>query len=144
LPQGSHYLLLYAGRLSPRRNLKNSHASTHYWPSTTALHQVYLLKEDLRLFWSHDSKKEAKRFIEQWIEETRAMNDRHVATFANAIESYLDSILAWYDHPSTTGPPKVIKNEIKVLKRMAYGYRGLVFALRFLFLHETNFRLAGS
>jgi transposase len=145
LIKGSRYLLLYAREtLAEKKPEKLSRLNALLAVNET-LHKVYLLKEDLRLFWSHDSKKEARTFIEQWIEEARAIDNRHVSTFANTIESHLDNILAWYDHPITTGPLEGINNKIKVLKRMAYGYRDLeFFALRLLFLHETNFRLTGS
>jgi transposase len=109
------------------------------------LHRVYLLKEDLRLFWKQRSKKEARKFVEEWIEESRAMGNPHVTKFANTVEKHIDPILAWYDHSIATGPLEGLNNKIKVLKRAAYGYRDTsFFALSLLFIHETAFNLSGA
>ena len=57
----------------------------------------------------------------------------------------LESILAWYDQPITTGPLEGLNNKIKVLKRKAYGYRDLeFFQLQILFIHDSEFKLAGT
>lgn len=145
LIKGSRYLLLYAQETLAEEKPEKLPRLRALLAVNETLHQAYLLKEDLRLFWSLDSKDEARTFIEQWIVEARAMGNRHVTTFANTIASHIDRILAWYDHPITTGPLEGINNKIKVLKRTAYGYRDTeFFILRLLFLHETKLNLSGS
>ena len=60
------------------------------------------------------------------------------------MEERLDHIISWYDHPITVGPLEGTNNEIKVMKRVAYGYRDAeFFALRLLFLHESKFKMVG-
>ncbi|MCP4680415.1 MAG: transposase [Deltaproteobacteria bacterium] len=110
------------------------------------LHKVYLLKEDLRLFfWNQPTKDNARDFIEDWIEEAKSLELKPLTTFAKTVESKIDRILSWYDHPITTGPLEGLNNKIKVLKRMAYGYRdNEFFILRLLFLHETKVEMAGA
>lgn len=144
LIKGSRYLLLRASEKLAEMPDKKARLDALLAVNHT-LHQVYLLKEDLRLFWRQDSKQEAKRFIENWIAEARMMQNPRVATFATSVEGHIDQILAWYDHSITSGPLEGLNNKIKVLKRTAYGYRDMsFFALRLLFIHETKFQLAGA
>ena len=142
--KGSRYLLLRGSEKLKKMPEKQARLDALLAINET-LHKVYLLKEDLRLFWSQKSKAAAKDFVQRWTEEAGAMGNAHVSRFAKTIESHLESILAWYDHPITTGPLEGTNNKIKVLKRMAYGYRDAAFfALRLLFIHETKINLAGS
>jgi transposase len=64
---------------------------------------------------------------------------------AKTISRAIFAILAWYDYPISTGQLEGINNKVKVMKRVAYGYRDdEFFGLRLLFIHETKFRLAGA
>jgi len=36
-------------------------------------------------------------------------------------------ILAWYDHPISSGPMEGTNNKIKTMKRQAYGFRDMEF-----------------
>ncbi|MFQ5731167.1 MAG: transposase [Planctomycetaceae bacterium] len=48
-------------------------------------------------------------------------------------------LLAWYADPISTGPLEGVDNTIKLLQRLAYGYRDLeLFKLRILSLHTTR------
>ena len=108
------------------------------------LNKVYMLKEDLRQFWSQDSKDAARTFIEQWIVEAKATTIGPVLRFAKTVEKRIDNILSWYDHRITTGPLEGLNNKIKVLKPVAYGYRDMeFFGLRIMFLHESTYQLTG-
>ena len=42
---------------------------------------------------------------------------------AVTIMAYRTGILAWYDCPISTGKVEGINNKIKVMKRVAYGFR---------------------
>ena len=109
------------------------------------LHKAHLLKEDLRLFWEQDSRGQAEAFISTWLKEARSVNNVHLTAMANTVETHLESILNYYDHPITTGPLEGINNKIKVLKRAAYGFRDMeYFKLRILFIREASFALVGS
>lgn len=142
--KGSRYLLLRASEKLAETPEKQARLSA-LLAINEKLQGVYLLKEDLRLFWKQESKEQAKTFIENWVIEAKKMNDRHVTKFAKTVDSHIDSILAWYDHPITSGPLEGLNNKIKVLKRSAYGYRDATFfGLRLLFLHETTYNLSGT
>jgi len=136
--KGCRYLLLWAKEKLAKMAEKKERLDDLLAINET-LHKVYLLKEDLRLFWSQDSKGEAEIFARGWLKEARAMKNKHVTTFAKTIEQNLERILAWYDHRITTGPLEGLNNKIKVLKRVAYGYRDAAFfGLRVLFIHESR------
>ena len=142
--KGSRYILLYGKEKLNKQPEKRARLDT-LLEANELLHKVYLLKEDLRMFWAQGTKEEARKFIHTWCVEARSLSNRHVTTMASTIEKRLEYILAWYDHPITTGPLEGLNNKIKVLKRTAYGYRDQdFFGLRILFLHESEFKLAGA
>jgi len=142
--KGSRYLLLRAKENLAKLPEKQARLNTLLALNET-LHKAYMLKEDLRLFWSQDSRKEAKAFISNWIIEAKAMGNRHLTRFAQTVEARIKSILDWYKHPITSGPLEGMNNKIKVLKRMAYGFRDMrFFALRIMFIHETKAELTGA
>ena len=144
LIKGSRYLLLRNREKLADMPEKQSRLDALLEVNET-LHKVYLLKEDLRLFWTQKSKEEAKTFIAQWIVDAKAMSNAFVSSFAKTIEKRVDGILAWYDYRITTGPLEGLNNKIKTFKRAAYGYRDMeFFGLRILFLHETSFKLNGA
>ena len=47
--------------------------------------------------------------------------------FAMFLQAHRSGILAWYDHPITTGLLEGTNNKIKTTHRQAYGYRGQEF-----------------
>jgi transposase len=64
---------------------------------------------------------------------------------ADTVETHLEDILNYYDHPITTGPLEGINNKIKVLERVAYGFRDMeYYKLRILFIRDASFVLVGS
>lgn len=53
--------------------------------------------------------------------------------------AYRTGILAWYDCPISTGKVEGINNKIKVMKRVAYGFRDeRYFQLRLYALHNCR------
>jgi transposase len=144
--KGSRYLLLYARERLEKEKPEKIPRLEALLAANETLHKVYLLKEDLRLFfWGQESKDQARTFIKNWVAQAKALNVKPLTTFAETVESRIEHIISWYDHPITTGPLEGINNKIKVLKRVAYGYRDIeFFVLRLLFLHETKLNLAGA
>ncbi len=141
--KGSRYLLLTAKENLAKKPDRQKRLDQLLAANET-LHKVYLLKEDLRLFWSQPDRGAAETFIETWLEQARLLGNPHLNRFAKTIRTRIGAILAWYENPITTGPLEGLNNKIKVLKRSAYGYRDLrFFALRILFIHESKFRLSG-
>ena len=78
-------------------------------------------------------------------EQNRLEGERKQFIKGARFESHIETILAWYEHPITSGPLEGLNNKIKVLKRSAYGYRDFAFfGLRLLFIHETKLQLTGA
>ena len=64
--------------------------------------------------------------------------------FAKTLAAHRTGILAWYDHPISTGPLEGTNHKIKTMKRQAYGFRDLeFFKLKILALHTTKYALVG-
>lgn len=142
--KGSRYLLL-AGFENIYDNEEKFSRLESLLALNETIHKVYLLKEDLRMFWEQDSREDAQRFIGIWLKEARALGNPHLDKMANMIEKHMEQILNHYDYPISTGPLEGINNKIKVLKRTAYGYRDMeFFNLRILFIRNTELALVGS
>lgn len=109
-----------------------------------SLATAYYLKEDLRLMWEEPTKRAAQRFLDDWIRQANASGIRVLQTFAKTLSRYRTGILAWYDHPISTGPLEGTNNKIKTLKRQAYGFRDQdYFKLKIKALHQSRLELVG-
>jgi transposase len=141
--KGTRWLLLKnPENLDPQRNEKQrlEEALKLNKPLATA----YYLKEDLRQLWHQRNKTTARQFFDSWLKRARASEIRILERFASTLEQHRGGILAYYDHPISTGPLEGINNKIKTLKRQAYGFRDMeFFKLKILGLHETREVLVG-
>jgi transposase len=109
-----------------------------------SLATAYYLKEELPLLWEEPTKQDANRFLDDWILRAEASGIRVLKTFARTLTRYRSGILAWYDHPISTGPLEGTNNKIKTLKRQAYGFRDLdYFKLKILAIHHSRFEMVG-
>lgn len=104
----------------------------------------YYLKEDLRQIWEQNGKRQAGKFLTDWCRRARASGIRVMQTMAKTMQQHRKGILAWYNHPISTGPLEGLNNKIKTLKRQAYGFRDLqYFKLKIYALHLAKFQLIG-
>jgi len=105
---------------------------------------AYYLKEDLRRFWEQSDKAAAKEFLKDWIARAEASGITILKKMARTIHLFQFGLIAWYDHPISTGPLEGTNNKIKTLQRQAYGYRDQeYFRLRIYALHEAKYALVG-
>ena len=108
------------------------------------LAKAYYLKEELRQIWKQPNKVAASAYLDQWISSALASNVGPLAKMGKTMAMYRTGILAWYDHPISSGPMEGTNNKIKTLKRQAYGYRDQAFfKLRILGIHEAKYALTG-
>ena len=108
------------------------------------LYAAYMLKEDLRMFWSLPNAEAGKAFLDDWVQVARGLGNRYFAKLADTLDSHRPGLLAYFKHRISTGPLEGLNNKIKVLKRQAYGFRDMeFFKLRLYFLHETSVLLPG-
>jgi transposase len=105
---------------------------------------AYYLKEDLRRLWSQANKRQATKFLADWIARAQASDIPIVQRFAQLLERYEEGLLAYYDYPISTGPLEGTNNKIRTMQRQAYGFRDHeFFKLKILDLHNTKYALVG-
>lgn len=105
---------------------------------------AYYMKEDLRQLWSQKGKRAAAAFLKDWMARAEASGVSMLIKFAQTLRAHRRGILAYYNHPISTGPLEGINNKIKTMQRQAYGFRDReFFKLRILGMHETRIALIG-
>lgn len=88
-----------------------------------ALFIVYVLKDDLKQLWRFRYPAAARRFWQQWYRRAMRSHLVPLQLFAGRLKPYVAGILNHCRYPLSTALVEGINNKIKVLKRMAYGYR---------------------
>jgi transposase len=89
----------------------------------TPLSQAYILKEDIRQIWMKKNRSRARTSLNSWLKTCRATGEEILISLADTIECHKDGILDWYKHKINSGRIEGINNKIKLLKRMAFGFR---------------------
>lgn len=88
-----------------------------------ALLTVYVLKDDLKHLWRLRHPDLARRFWQSWYDRALESGIEPLIRFAKRLHAYLPGILAHCLYPLHTSLLEGINNRIKVIKRMAYGFR---------------------
>lgn len=88
-----------------------------------ALLTVYLLKDDLKQLWRYRSEAWALKAWRSWKRRAMRSGLQPLRHFVRCLEPYLPGILAHCRWPLGTNLVEGINNRIKVIKRVAYGYR---------------------
>ncbi len=84
---------------------------------------VYLLKEQLKELWYAKNKKTALAQWALWWAQAKESGIKALMQFAKRLKRYLHGIIASASHRLSTSRLEGMNNKIKVIKRMAYGYR---------------------
>jgi transposase len=84
---------------------------------------IYILRDDLKHLWDYRYRGSALRFFQQWYRRAMASRCEPLKDFARRIKQRLPGILSHCTYPLHTSLLEGVNNKIKVLKRMAYGYR---------------------
>lgn len=88
-----------------------------------SLARVYVLKEQLKELWRASSIREAFKRWRTWWRMCRESKLKPLIAFARKLRPYFRGIIASAKYPLNTSVLEGINNKIKVIKRMAYGYR---------------------
>jgi len=88
-----------------------------------ALFIVYVLKDDLKQLWRYHSPHAARRAWQAWYARALASGLPPLIRFAQHLALAADYIINHARYRLHTGLLEGMNNKIKVLKRMAYGYR---------------------
>lgn len=87
------------------------------------LSSVYLLKTELKELWFAPSIREGARRWKHWYRLVLESQLTPAIQFAKRLRKYLRGILASALYPMNSSILEGVNNKIKVIKRMAYGFR---------------------
>ena len=87
------------------------------------LAKVYLMKADLKHLWDYRYPASAQKFWQDWYNRAVRSRIEPLVKFAKALKQYIDGIIAHCRYRLHTSLIEGINNKIKVIKRMAYGFR---------------------
>ena len=88
-----------------------------------SLMTVYLMKAELKTLWSPTTAWSWRSAWKQWLRLAGESEIPALKQFAKRLRGYWRGILSRVRWPMHTGKLEGINNRIKVIKRMAYGYR---------------------
>ena len=84
---------------------------------------VWLMKTALKELWYAPSEQEAQRRWISWYRQSQESGIKALQHFAEKLKGYAGGIIASARHRLNTSVLEGMNNKIKVMKRMAYGYR---------------------
>jgi transposase len=119
--KGSKWLLL-----SNRENLERREDRIRLkelLAANWALMKAYVMREDLKRLWSYKYPKAARRFFDAWYRRAMYSKIAPLKRFARLMKKHLDHIIAHCRWPLHTSLLEGMNNKIKVIKRVAYGFR---------------------
>ena len=88
-----------------------------------SLMTVYLMKAQLKALWAATTAWNWRRAWKQWMAHAQQSGIPALIQFARRLGGYWRGIVSRVRWPMHTGQLEGINNKIKVIKRMAYGYR---------------------
>ena len=91
--------------------------------ANAALLTVYVLKDDLKNLWKQADEKQARSLWEGWLERAQESGIQALIKFARRLAPYVEGIISSCRWKLNTSVLEGINNRIKVIKRIAYGYR---------------------
>lgn len=89
------------------------------------LTRAYLMKEDLRQFWTAPDLAAATVFLDEWIEDATVSAIAPMVRIARMLERHRYGLLAYHRNRISNGPLEGINLKINVLRRSRYGFRDL-------------------
>ncbi|GAB3125478.1 hypothetical protein GCM10027256_23240 [Novispirillum itersonii subsp. nipponicum] len=84
---------------------------------------VYVMKDELKQLWRQSPEKDARTAWQAWWDMAAASGIAPLVRFAKNLAPYLHGIVASASWHLNTSILEGINNRIKVIKRVAYGYR---------------------
>lgn len=84
---------------------------------------VYVMKDQLKALWNAPTAWAWRSAWKQWLRHARESGIPSLMHFARCLRPYWRGILSRVRWPMHTGLVEGINNRIKVIKRIAYGYR---------------------
>jgi len=129
-----HLLLRKAESLTNEEQAKLSYLLSHY----PELDKAWGLKESLRQWYKSLSRAEAEVSLCLWEDSIRKSGLKEFRTALSMFRNWRNEILNYFDYRVTNGFVEGKNNRIKVIKRMAYGYRNIDNLRRRIFLSNNE------
>jgi transposase len=85
--------------------------------------KAYLLKEDLRRFWTYRYTAWAGGHLLQWLWRASHSRLEPFQKLARMLRTHLDGLLVWTKLRVSNGALEGMNNKVKVISHRAYGYR---------------------
>ena len=105
---------------------------------------MHTMKEQLRIFWPHLTRRTAASFLTAWCRDAMQSCIPPLARVGRTLLFHRTFLLNYFPHGITSGMIEGIVNKIKTLKRQAYGFRDEhYFTLRLYHLHRQRYSLSG-
>jgi transposase len=117
--KGSRYLLL-----KNAANLKTEQRASlkELLAVNALLAAVYVLKDQLKEIYNYSRRGWAKKALDAWCEMASQIDHPDVQQFIGRLRFFEYGILNHCDHPIGTSKLEGVNNQIKLIKRKAYGY----------------------
>jgi transposase len=104
----------------------------------------WYLKEELRELWNQNSHDQMEAFLKDWCDKAGQTGIGQLLKMAKTLRTHASGVLAYADHPITTGKLEGINNKIKTLTKRSYGFNDEnFFILKLLSLHHSRYKLLG-
>tara|TARA_R100000664_G_scaffold26078_1_gene36185 strand:- start:185 stop:1084 length:900 start_codon:yes stop_codon:yes gene_type:complete len=84
---------------------------------------AYLMKSQLKGLWYARTERAARWRLTHWLNQALSSGVASLERFARNLQPYAEGIIASASYPLSTSVVEGVNNRIKVIKRMAYGYR---------------------
>lgn len=91
--------------------------------ANASLATVYVLKDQLKTLWFARDEARARNAWQEWADMALSSGIDALERFARRLEPYVEGIVSSAQHRLNTSVLEGMNNRIKVIKRMAYGYR---------------------
>ena len=116
----ARYLLLTAvERLTPERYARLMDLLRRY----PVLQRAWALKEAFRAWYRCPTRAEAEARLALWENSVREQGPEPFRALLSMLRNWREEIFNYFDYPYTNGFLEGKNNRIKVIKRIAYGYR---------------------
>lgn len=89
------------------------------------LNTVYVLKDDLKRLWKYSYEWSAQKWFKGWYRRAIYSKIEPLKKFARTLKAHIEGILAHCRHRIGTSFLEGMNNKVKVIKRVAFGFRDL-------------------
>ncbi len=115
--------------LKNRKNLSDKQAVTleRLCEINQPIYKALLLKESFLQTYFLNTAEEAKKHLEEWINQALMSELKPFMELAYSIKEKIQYILNWFTKKISSAISEGFNNKIKRLKRMAYGYKDIYY-----------------